>query len=70
MKRASAIAAGAWVIIILLFFFVVPVVKMDIAPCIPRGTGYVSISYRIFYFGMTHSGARFVWLTQNLAHCR
>ena len=70
MRRVSAIAGGAWVIIILLFFFLVPVVKMDIEPCIPRGTGYVSLSYRIFYVGMTRGGARLAWLTQNLAHCR
>ena len=70
MKRGRTIVAGGLVAAFVLFFFLVPVVPMNIVPCFNGGDGYASLSYRLFYVGMTTTNGDFGWVAHNYSGCK
>lgn len=60
---------GVFVVAFILFFFFIPVISMDIYPCLIGGEGYASLSYYIFHAGETMINGHLSWLSRNYAGC-
>lgn len=75
MKKRTKLTFAVCVLGFVVFFFFAPIVPMLIIPCQYYGSGYASLSYRLFhigegYFPPTPSVSRgFYWLTESYANC-
>jgi hypothetical protein len=68
MRRRNA-AIGLAMVAVVAFFFLAPAVPMNIIPCFSGGSGYASLSYRLFYIGEICLGGHFAWATFNDQNC-
>jgi hypothetical protein len=71
MRRRLLTAAVVVAVAFALFFFFVPAVPMNIIPCFfdGRGSGYASLSYRMFYSGEIYLGGHLEWAAFNAQYC-
>jgi len=70
MRRLTGIALAGIAVVVVVAFFFVPVVPMNIVPCVFVGNGYASLSYRLFYAGEIYLGGHFTWATFNDQNCK
>jgi Sec-independent protein secretion pathway component TatC len=69
MRRRFLTAVGVVAVAFALIFFFAPAFPMNIVPCFLSGSGYASLSYRLFYAGEIYLGGHFEWATFNDQGC-
>jgi hypothetical protein len=68
MRRRN-VAISLAIVAVVAFFFLAPAVPMNIIPCFNGGSGYASLSYRLFYVGEIYLGGHFSWANFNDQDC-
>ena len=57
------------VVVVLLILFFVPVVWMDVVPCLIGGFGHASPSYYFFHYGFAYVHGQYAYVTPASFYC-